>query len=189
MSMTPASRNALQLALGWAALLVTAVLALVYFDAIRSAVGLRLAVEPLPQSRVTLAMDDTDGIPSHRQGRVEIRAGDDGHFHTTARINGYAVDVMVDTGASIVALSWDDARNAGIHVRDSDFRHRVNTANGVARVAVVMLDSVSIDDITVRNVRAAVAEPGRLSTTLLGMSFLGQLGRTEMSRGVLLLEQ
>jgi aspartyl protease family protein len=120
---------------------------------------------------------------------VEIRAGDDGHFHTTARINGRPVDVMVDTGASIVALTWEDAQSVGLYVKDSDFKHKVSTANGVARVAVVTLDTVTIEDVTVRGVRAAVAEPGRLSTTLLGMSFLGQLGRTEMSHGVLLLEQ
>ena len=90
---------------------------------------------------------------------------------------------MVDTGASIVALTFEDAASAGIHVRDPEFTHRVSTANGVARVAMITLDSVAIDDIMVRNVRAAVAERGKLTKTLLGMSFLGQLSRTEMSRG------
>jgi aspartyl protease family protein len=65
----------------------------------------------------------------------------------------------------------------------------VSTANGVARVAVVTLDSVAIEDIVVHDVRAAVAEPGKLTKTLLGMSFLGQLRRAEMSRGVLVLEE
>ena len=79
--------------------------------------------------------------------------------------------------------------HALVHVRDPDFTHRVTTANGIARVAIVTLDSVAIEDIMVRNVRAAVAEPGKLTKTLLGMSFLGQLRRTEMSRGVLVLEE
>ena len=84
---------------------------------------------------------------------------------TTTRsieINGRSVDAMVDTGASIVALSWDDAERAGLYIRDSDYTQRVNTANGLARIAPVMLDRVSIGDITVRNVPAAVSEPGKL---------------------------
>ena len=56
--------------------------------------------------------------------------------------------------------------------RDSDFTQRVSTANGVARVAPVMLDRVSIGDITVRNVPAAVTERGQLGTSLLGHDVL-----------------
>ena len=67
--------------------------------------------------------------------------------------------------------------------------HVLPPANGTARVAAVTLDDVAIEDITVHNVRAVVAEPGNLQTTLLGMTFLSQLSRTEMSRGVLLLER
>ena len=82
---------------------------------------------------------------------------------------------MVDTGASQVALTFDDASRAGIHVRDRDFTQAVRTANGIARVAPVTLDRVSIGDITVRNVPASVSERGMLATTLLGMSFLKRL--------------
>ena len=85
-----------------------------------------------------------------------------GHFHARAEINGRPIDVMVDTGASIVALTYEDARRAGVYVRDSDFTHRVSTANGLARVAPVTIDRVSIGDITVRNVPGAVTEPGKL---------------------------
>jgi aspartyl protease family protein len=120
---------------------------------------------------------------------VHLKAGAHGHFFSRIHVNGRAVQAMVDTGASIVALTFEDARNAGVHIRDSDFNHRVSTANGVARVALVTLDSVALDDIVVRDVRAAVAEPGKLTKTLLGMSFLGQLRRTEMSGGVLVLEE
>lgn len=190
MSWSPASRNAVQLAVGWTFIFVTAAALFIHFDAIRDALGVGLMAENLTEQRRRQAsVSDTEGAVAAGDGRVEIRAGDDGHFHATARINGRPVDVMVDTGASIVALTWEDAQSVGVYVRDSDFKHKVSTANGVARVAVVTLDTVTIEDITVRGVRAAVAEPGRLSTTLLGMSFLSQLGRTEMSHGVLLLQQ
>ena len=126
---------------------------------------------------------------SRTSGTVRLRAASNGHFETTAYINGRPVEVMVDTGASMVALTWEDARRAGIFLTDADFKHKVGTANGTARVAVVTLSDVSIEDITVHDVRAAVAEPGKLETTLLGMTFLSRLARTEMSRGVLLLER
>ncbi len=74
-------------------------------------------------------------------------------------------------------------------VRDSDYTHRVNTANGPARVAPVTLDRVSIGDITVRNVPAAVSEPGKLGTSLLGMSFLGRLQQIDIRSGVLVLKE
>lgn len=120
---------------------------------------------------------------------MQIKAGSDGHYHADADVNGRSIQVMVDTGASIVALTFEDAERAGIFVRPSDFTHRVSTANGISKVAPVTLDRVQIGEITVRDVRAAVIEAGKLKTTLLGMSFLGRLSRTEMSRGVLILTE
>lgn len=193
MDWSPASRSAAKLAVGWAAMLAAAAIFVVHFDTIRGTVGLKLAVEDFGVSKSEehrpSRLTHAGATSPSGDRRVEIRAGANGHFHTTAYINGRPIDVMVDTGASMVALTWEDARSAGIFLSDGEFKHKVSTANGVARVAAVTLDSVAIDDITVRNVRAAVAEPGKLQTTLLGMSFLGQLGRAEMSRGVLLLEQ
>lgn len=140
------------------------------------------------------ADDDGDGNtkPSQRNagyGDLEIAADDSGHFQTEAEINGSRVDVLVDTGATLVALTYDDARRAGVHLSTSDFTHEVRTANGVAKVAPVDLGSVSIGDITVRNVRGAVTEPGKLHKTLLGMSFLSRLSRVEMRDQALVLHE
>jgi aspartyl protease family protein len=120
---------------------------------------------------------------------VEIEAESSGHFNAEADINGRPVEVMIDTGATMVALSYEDAERAGIYLNDSDFTRAVSTANGVARVAPVTLDRVSIGDITVRNVPAAVAEPGRLKTSLLGMTFLSRLSRFDMRSGRLVLQE
>jgi aspartyl protease family protein len=65
----------------------------------------------------------------------------------------------------------------------------VSTANGVSRVAPVTLDRVRVEDIVVRDVPAAVAEPGALSTNLLGMSFLGRLSRFELAGNELILTE
>jgi len=122
-----------------------------------------------------------------RQVRIPASAG--GHFETQVRVNGRLVDVLVDTGATLVALTYEDAVAVGIGPRDSDFRHKVSTANGDAYVASVMIDEISIEDITIRNVRGVVAERGKLGVTLLGMSFLSRLGKTEMTRDALVLQQ
>ncbi|MFA5958205.1 TIGR02281 family clan AA aspartic protease [Hyphomicrobium sp.] len=122
-------------------------------------------------------------------GAVTLPAGEYGHFLTEAEINGRPVDVMVDTGASLVALSYDDAGRAGIFVNPSDFTHAAQTANGIARVAPVTISSIQIGDITVRNVQAVVSERGASQRTLLGMSFLGRLSRVEMRGDTLLLEE
>lgn len=124
---------------------------------------------------------------SERQVRIHLASN--GHFAATFHINGRPIDAMVDTGATMIALTFEDARAAGIHPGQADFRHAVATANGTARVASVTLESVAIDDIVVRDVRAVVAEPGRLATTLLGMSFLGRLAGYEVRSGVMTLQQ
>ncbi len=120
---------------------------------------------------------------------VVIRARGNGHYEVTARINGRPIDVMVDTGATVVALTAEDASAIGIFPRAADYTGRTSTANGIARVAPVMIDEISVDDITVRNVRGVVMERGALGVTLLGMSFMSRLSRAEMSRGVLTLQE
>src|SRR5690242_8652947 len=77
-------------------------------------------------------------------GTVSIPAGNYGHFETGAEINGRDVDVMVDTGASLVALTYEDAAKAGIYVSPSDFTHFAQTANGTARVAPITISKISI---------------------------------------------
>jgi aspartyl protease family protein len=120
-------------------------------------------------------------------GNVTLRANDNGHFETTAEVNGRDVEVMVDTGATMVALTYEDAERAGIYLSPSDFTHSVSTANGTAKVAPIEIGSISIGNITVRNVSGAVSERGNLHKTLLGMTFLGRLSRVEMRRNDLVL--
>ena len=122
-------------------------------------------------------------------GDVTLRATDNGHFETTAEVNGRDVEVMVDTGATMVALTYEDAERAGIYLSPSDFTHSVSTANGIAKVAPIEIGSISIGGITVRNVSGAVAERGNLHKTLLGMTFLGRLSRVEMRRIDLVLHE
>jgi aspartyl protease family protein len=120
---------------------------------------------------------DVDRAPSNKGsvGRAELRRSRNGHFYADAYINGRPIRVLVDTGASAVALSSEDAAVLGIFPRESDFRFGVNTANGTTRVAVVRLESVQVGDVVVDGVQAVVAQPGNQVESLLGMSFLRRL--------------
>lgn len=204
MALSLSASNALKLATVWAAIAGFGIIGAMNADLVRDLLGLKFEVqEGAPADEAignperiesdrevgTEASDEEPAAPTSGGRMVQLKAGAYGHFYSRVHVNGRAVQAMVDTGASIVALTHDDARTAGIHIRDGDYTHRVSTANGIARVAMVTLDSVAIEDIVVRDVRAAVAEPGKLTKTLLGMSFLGQLRRAEMSRGVLVLEE
>ena len=179
------------MAAGWSAVVGAAALGIIYFGEIRSIAGLTHAGQPgRAENRPQISQSEPPHAVQMPRGRVvELKAGPFGHFHTRADINGRPVSVMVDSGASMVALTYEDARAAGFFVRESDFTHRVNTANGVARVAPVTIDRVSIGDITVRNVPGAVLEAGKLETTLLGMSFLSRLQRVDMRTGSLVLQE
>jgi aspartyl protease family protein len=181
------------MAAGWLVAAGSVAFSLVYLSEIKGLARDLLGIQARSSAQMAGANRsnrDAQLMPTVARGRtVEIRAGAYGHHYASVEINGRSVHAMVDTGASIVALTWDDAERAGLFIRDSDYTQRVNTANGLARIAPVMLDRVSIGDITVRNVPAAVSEPGKLSTSLLGMSFLSRLQRVDMRSGVLVLQE
>lgn len=186
MALSAGTRQAVGMATGWVMLACAAAVSLVYFTEIKAIARVVLGIHaPEPGANRSAEPAGKTGL-----GRtVQIRAGAHGHYVAGAEINGRLVDVLVNSGASIVALTYDDARRAGVYVRDSDYTQRVRTANGVARVAPVTLDSVSIGNITVRNVPAAVSEPGNMTMSLLGMSFLGRLQRVDMRSGILVLQE
>jgi len=189
MSFSSGAKHALSEAATWLLAAVIVIATVVYFEELRAGLASALG---LPTSAAVARLEIAPPVSSAAEstsGIVEIHAGRNGHYLTTAHLNGRAVEVLVDTGASMVALSYEDAERAGVYVRASDFAHGVSTANGTAKIALVRLDSVTIGDITIRNVDAMVSEPGRLATSLLGMTFLGRLGRAEMRDGVLILQE
>jgi len=107
-------------------------------------------------------------------GSAALERGADGHWRAEARVNGRKIELLVDTGATLVALTQDDAKAAGIDVRKLRYDARVRTASGTARAATVTLERIQIGNVRVRDVEAMVIEGG-LSVSLLGMSFLDRL--------------
>jgi aspartyl protease family protein len=120
---------------------------------------------------------------------VVIPPGRNGHFEVEGRVDGRRLDFMVDTGASVIALTERDAASLGIHPAERDFTAAVRTANGTVRAAPVELNMVEINDLMVHNVAAMVLPDGALSDNLLGLSFLQRLRRFEYADGKLVLEQ
>ncbi len=188
--MTSGLRTVFGEATAWLAIGASILLSAVYFDELKSAVsGTLIASVPEPAAVArNVPPDDPVALQAFKRV-VRLNADRQGHFFASARINGRSAKVMVDTGATIVALTFEAARDVGLHLNPSHFTHRIRTANGIARVAPVTLDAVRIGDITVRNVRGVVAERGKLHISLLGMSFLGKLSKVAISSGELILEE
>lgn len=184
--MRSANKHLLQEAAQWV-VVAAALLACVYFfqdikNALLPGDGETrnlLATEAKPEKTATPAFS----------GEVRLKADRRGHFVFPGKVDGRPVTFMADTGASIVALTYEDARRVGLAPRRLDFSARVSTANGIAMVAPVILSRVRVGSITLRDVQAAVAEKGALHINLLGMSFLGRLESFNLRGDELVLTQ
>ena len=121
-------------------------------------------------------------------GRVELPRAPDGHYYVSLDLNGVPTRFVIDTGATGMVLSRNDAERAGLTPDQLIFRGQANTANGMVRTAPVRLESVGLGPFTDRNVRAYVNE-GEMRTSLLGMSYLQRFDRLEISNGRLILER
>jgi aspartyl protease family protein len=129
-------------------------------------------------------------VPGHviAHGRsVEVARAFNGDFDISARINGARVAMVLDTGASSVVLTREDAKAAGLPLEVLAYTAVIETANGRTRAAPVRLDRVAVGDLVERSVDALVAQPGQLKTSLLGMSFLNRLQSWEVRGDRLLL--
>jgi aspartyl protease family protein len=129
-------------------------------------------------------------VPGHvvSHGRsVEVGRTTGGDFAISAQINGAHVSMVLDTGASSVVLTRDDAKAAGLPLEVLNYSINIDTANGRARAAPVTLDRVAIGGLEERSVEALVAQPGQLRTSLLGMSFLNRLQSWQVSGDRLML--
>ncbi len=120
---------------------------------------------------------------------VVIPRGSNGHFEVEGRVDGQLMQFMVDTGATVVALTEHDAATLGIYPAESDYTAMVRTANGSVRAAPVRLDMIEVGDLMVRDVDAVVLPDSALADNLLGLSFLSRLRHFEYGEGKLVLEQ
>lgn len=125
------------------------------------------------QGRVHGGGGSASAVRSSSSG-VELERAGDSHFYADTEIDGTNIHMMVDSGASIVALTRRDAEAIGIDVDRLPVSGSASTAGGVVPTRSVMLDSVEIDGIEVRGVEAAVIDAD-MGVSLLGQSFLSKL--------------
>ncbi|MDU8910508.1 TIGR02281 family clan AA aspartic protease [Aestuariicoccus sp. MJ-SS9] len=122
------------------------------------------------------------------EGRIELPRSPDGHYYATVDLNGVPTRFVVDTGATSIVLTLEDARRAGMGEDGLIFFSEAMTANGPVRTAPVTLKSVAIGPFVDRDVPAFVNE-GEMEQSLLGMSYLQRYARLEISDGRLVLER
>ena len=116
---------------------------------------------------------------------TRLTPGPGGHFNTLALVNGQPVEVVVDTGASTVALTVEDAQRAGIVVDPAAFQVIGTGASGPVRGHPVTIDSVSVDGKEVRRLQGAVLEG--LGVSLLGQTYLSRITEVRMRGGEMIL--
>lgn len=124
---------------------------------------------------------------SYRAASITADAG--GQYRARVLIEGHDVDMMIDTGATVVALTAETASRLGVSADPSRPRWKMNTANGVALATPVTLRSVALGAIYMDDVQAVVMPPGASSINLLGASFLKRLVSVEQRDGMLVLRQ
>ena len=106
----------------------------------------------------------------------ELRRGPDGHFYADAQVNGTTIRFLVDTGASMVVLTRQDAQRAGIQLPSA--RAMAMGVGGPIEVIPVTLDRIAVGGIEARGVEAAIADETPVS--LLGQSYLQRVGSVEI---------
>ena len=138
-------------------------------------IAARVVGELLPGSAMTIEQS-AGGLTE-----IRIRKRLDGHFNANVAVNGKQIAMIVDTGASSIVLTPEDAAKASIDTRNLAYNIPVLTANGRTFAARVRLDKVAIGPLDRTNVDALVAKHGAMTQSLLGMSFLSRLRSYEFS--------
>jgi len=159
----------MQQAMAWVFIFVGAIAVVGLWEDIRSTVG------PAPQMTVT---GET----------IEVPRSYDGHYYLPVGVNGEPITFLVDTGASQIVLSEQDARLIGIDPDQLNYLGRASTANGEVRTAPVRLDSLELGPIADHGIAAWVNE-GDLRQSLLGMDYLHRFSNIQFTDGRMILSR
>ena len=140
-------------------------------------------------SKSAIASHDAKKAESYARwsaGETVLPRSSDGHFYADATVNGRGVDFLVDTGASVVALTGPDARAVGLDWDDGDVREIARGANGPVYGVPATIDTLELGGHEARQVRAIIIPDG-LDISLLGQNFLSTVNpvRIEEDRMVL----
>ena len=175
------ARQVLRAVAGWGAIFIVLVGAYAYRVEL-AGVGGRLLGVLVPGTPISGELTGEAG------NSVVIMRNGDGHFAVRTGVDSVTMTMMVDTGASLVTLTPEDAARIGIDTARLDFTIPIQTANGMIRAAPVTIRRISIGTIARDNIKALVAPPGALQESLLGMSFLNSLSGYAISGDRLVLK-
>ena len=117
--------------------------------------------------------------PSEPRRDTELQREGNGHFYVYAKVNGQLVRFLVDTGATMVALTVDDAERAGLKVNPATFQIVGEGAGGPVRGQDVTIGSIEVEGKLINDIEGVVLEGG--STSLLGQAYLSRLTEVKMS--------
>ncbi|NOE33093.1 MULTISPECIES: TIGR02281 family clan AA aspartic protease [unclassified Ruegeria] len=159
----------LQQVMAWVFIFVGVIAVIGLWEDIRSSVG------PAPQMTVS---GET----------IEVPRAYDGHYYLPVLVNGEPINFLVDTGASQIVLSAQDAERAGINPDQLNYFGRALTANGEVRTAPIRLETLTVGPITDQNVSAWVNE-GELHKSLLGMDYLHRFSNIQFADGRMILSR
>lgn len=166
--------SVVKMALAWAAVFAVGL----------AIVGQRETLRPLYDGAVrTLTGDDQQVV-----GRtVRIAMSLDGHYWATATINGVRRRMLIDSGATVTALSQATARAAGVPVETGQFGEMIETANGTVVADRARIRELRLGTLVARDLAVVIA-PAFGDTDVLGMNFLSQLGGWRVEGSTLILE-
>lgn len=136
---------------------------------------------------ITLSRGIVNQFKAANKTEIRIASGAGGHYQTQGLINGYQVEFLVDTGATTIAMNHFVAERLGIDYR-AGTPITVNTANGPTKAFLVTLSSVSVGNIVVNQVSAAVSTTDSPSIVLLGNAYLSKVD-LKIDQGVLVLKE
>jgi aspartyl protease family protein len=156
------------------------------FEGVRPAAASTPVASSQDAPTAAAALPANDSYASEPTSAAEVTKAKDGHYWAEAEVDGHWIRCLIDTGASVVALTPADAERLGLDARTLKYDTPLNTANGLTHAARVDLDYVAVSGARVEKVPAVVVHDG-LTASLLGMSYLGRLSRFEATPTALIL--
>jgi len=143
------------------------------------AIGVGIAMPAHRHAPVVAAVEHDSPVTGLKEVVIPRQAN--GHFYVDGTVNGQPVHFIVDTGATSVALTADDARRVGLQFDPSEFQPIGYGASGPVRGKDVILDRVALGDNEVPNVRGVIlADAGGLDASLLGQSYLERISSVQI---------
>ena len=118
--------------------------------------------------------------PASFGNEMELEREADGHFYATVQVDGRDYRMLVDTGATVIALTGEDARNIGLDWNPGELAPVARGASGPVMGVPVTIDAVTIGDFEARDVQAVIVPEG-LGVSLLGQSFLSHVPKVDIS--------